>query len=142
MPINPWSANGVLQWLWGTPAVTAYSYGGSTWYVPIYNDATYLTAACNFITALDACYDKDERLAWFEFSLYGDWSEGDCYKTCTDLGIPYPTGNAAISQLGYWTEGYQLITAANAQTLVNAHLNAFPNTQLLSTNDSDPKIGW
>ena len=139
MPINPWSANGMPRWLWGTSAVTAYNYGGSTWYVPNYNDATYLGAACNFITALGVRYDKDERFAWFEFSLYGDWSEGDCYQTCTDLGIPAPMGTAALSQLGYWVENgvYQLITAANVQTLVNAHVNAFPNTQLVSTNASN-----
>lgn len=132
MTINPWAANGVPEWLWGTTAVTAYSYSGSTWYVPNYNDPNYLTAACNFITALGARYDKDERLAWFEVSLYGDWSEGHCYQTCTDLGIPYPSAADSISVLGYWAESYQLITLASVTQLVNAHLAAFPNTQLIS----------
>jgi hypothetical protein len=124
MPINPWSANGVPSHLLGTSACTAYGYGGSTWYVPNYNDSTYLTAACNFITALGARYDRDERLAWFEFSLYGDWAEGHCSQSIGDLGLPVAAPADSIAALGY-RNGYsnQLITLASMTQLSTAAEN-------------------
>jgi hypothetical protein len=132
MPINPWRANGVPSYLRGTSAVTAYSYRGSTWYEPNYNDTNYLTAACDFITALGARYDTDERLAWFEVSLYGDWSEGHCSQSISDLGLPVAAPAESIAALGHW-DGYrqQLIILASITQLVNAHISAFPNTQLI-----------
>jgi hypothetical protein len=134
MPINPWGSNGVPSYLWGTSAVTAYSYGGGTWCVPNYNDPNYLTAATEFITAFGARYDKDERLAWFEVSLYGDWSEGHCSQSITDLGLPVASPANSIAALGYY-DGYnnQLITLASITQLVNAHISALPNTQLICT---------
>jgi hypothetical protein len=132
MPIDPWAANGVPSYLWGTSAVTAYSYGGFTWYEPNYNDPNYLTAACDFIAALGARYDKDERLAWFEVSLYGDWSEGHCSQSIEDLGLPVAAPANSIAALGYY-DGYenQLIILASITQLVDAHISAFPNTQLI-----------
>jgi hypothetical protein len=137
MPFNPWTTQSMPSFLWNTSACTAYSYRGSTWYEPNYNDTeNYLPYATQFIAALGARYDLDERLAWFEFSLYGDWGEGDIYQSVVDLGVYAPDEADSISVLGYWAEGYQSITLASVTQLVNAHLAAFPNTQLLSTNDS------
>ncbi|WP_374024729.1 beta-galactosidase [Mycobacterium sp. HNNTM2301] len=132
MPINPWRANGVPNYLRGTSAVTAYRYGGATWYEPNYNDPEYLAAACEFITALGTRYDKDERLAWFEVSLYGDWSEGHCSQSINDLGLAVASPAESMAALGHW-DGYrqQLITLASITQLVNAHISAFPNTQLI-----------
>jgi hypothetical protein len=135
MPISPWWANGIPVWLRGNAsAITAYSYSGSTWYQPNYNSSAYLTAACNFIAALGARYDKDERLAFFEFSLYGDFSEGHVAVSGPAFGLPIPSAADSVAQLGYW-DGYgdQIITLASMTQLVNAHVAAFPNTQLICT---------
>jgi hypothetical protein len=142
-PIDPWddATNGVPSYLWSTSAVTNISYAGTTWHNPNYNDPNYLDAVCEFIAAFGARYDRDERLAWFEFSCFGDWGEGDLVNTGPAFGLNMPTGTASIRQLGYWSVGSETITVASITQLVNAHLAAFPNTQLIGLNGSNnPEI--
>ena len=141
MPFNPWNAQSMPSFLWNTSACTAYSYRGSTWYQPNYNDTeNYLPYATQFIAALGARYDLDERLAWFEFSLYGDWGEGDIVQSVVDLGVYAPDKADSISVLGYWAVGFQNITLASVTQLVNAHLAAFPNTSRTFTPACDWRV--
>ena len=43
--------------------------------MPNWNADAYLTPLEHLIAALGARYDHDERVEWFEFSGYGDFSE-------------------------------------------------------------------
>ena len=128
--MDPWNSNAVPQFLWDTSATTAFVYNGTTFYVPNYNDPNWISAVNTCIAALGARYNKDERFAWMEISFYGDWGEGDCVRTMPAMGI----ANGTLDTLGYWTqtEYYQSLTLANCNALIDAHIAAFPDTQLIS----------
>jgi hypothetical protein len=67
---------GVPEWLHATPgATTDYYYEGKKYVVPNWNADAYLTPLEHLIAALGARYNHDERVEWFEFSGYGDFSE-------------------------------------------------------------------
>jgi hypothetical protein len=135
------SAQSVPSWLRSTPgATTDYSHNGVTYVIPNWDNSAYLTAADNLIAALGARYNKDERLDWYEFSGYGDWSEGHVGFMSSYLNIPGPSGDASLRQLGYYSPyGDQFITTASIINLVNATLKAFPDTQILTDTDN-PEI--
>jgi len=113
-------------------ATTELSKDDVTYVVPNWNSDAYLTAAENLIAALGARYNKDERVAWFEFSGYGDWSENHVGFVTKKLGAPAPMPWESIDILGYYDQYRdQTITKPSIERLVDATLTAFPDTQIV-----------
>jgi hypothetical protein len=132
---------GVPAWLRATPAATTdYHSGGKAYVVPNWNADAYLNPLEHLIAALGARYDHDERVEWFEFSGYGDWSENHIGFIADDLGAPGPAPDDSIAQLGYYSQyGDQSINKASITRMVNATLAAFPDTQIIVLDDN-PEI--
>lgn len=132
---------GVPAWLRATPgATTDRSFGGKTYVVPNWNADAYLSPLEHLIAALGARYDHDERVEWFEFSGYGDWSENHIGFIAEDLGAPGPSPDDSIAQLGYYSQySDQSITKTSITRMVNATLAAFPDTQIIVLDDN-PEI--
>jgi hypothetical protein len=132
---------GVPAWLRATPtATTDYHVGGKTYVVPNWNADAYLSPLEHLIAALGARYDHDERVEWFEFSGYGDWSEDHIGSIAEELGAPGPSPDDSIARLGYYSQyGDQSITKASITRMVNATLAAFPDTQIIVLDDN-PEI--
>ena len=100
--------------------------------VPNWNSDAYLTAAEKLIAALGARYNKDERVEWFEFSGYGDWSENHIGFVAKELGAPTPWPEESVAQLGYYDQYHdQAITKSSITRLVDATLSAFPDTRII-----------
>ncbi|MGB7145628.1 MAG: DUF4832 domain-containing protein [Mycobacterium sp.] len=139
-----YSANtvvGVPAWLRAIPAATTdYHVGGKTYVVPHWNADAYLSPLEHLIAALGARYDHDERVEWFEFSGYGDWSENHIGFIAENLGAPGPSPDDSIAQLGYYSQySDQSITKTSITRMVNATLAAFPDTQIIVLDDN-PEI--
>ncbi|HEX2213679.1 MAG TPA: DUF4832 domain-containing protein, partial [Mycobacterium sp.] len=117
-----------------------YVSNGVTHVIPNWNSDAYLRAVENLVAALGQRYNKDERLAWFELSGYGDFSENHNAFMRDTLGMPGPSPSNSTSQLGYYSQyGDQYITKASITRIVNATLRAFPDTQILTTTQN-PEI--
>jgi Domain of unknown function (DUF4832) len=129
---------GVPGWLHATPgATTDYYFGGKKYVVPNWNADAYLTPLEHLIAAVGARYDHDERVEWFEFSGYGDWSENHIGFMAENLGAPGPSPENSIAQLGYYSQlDDQSITKASITRMVNATLAAFPDTQIIVGDDN------
>lgn len=132
---------GTPQWLHATPGATAdYYAAGKRYVVPNWNADAYLTPLEHLIAALGARYNHDERVEWFEFSGYGDWSENHIGFIAENLGAPGPSPENSIAQLGYYNEyNDQSITKASITRMVKATLAAFPDTQII-VGDDNPEI--
>ena len=105
---------------------------GETYVVPNWNNDAYLSAAEKRSPPWGARYNKDERIEWFEFSGYGDWSENHIGFVARELGAPGPPPEKSITQLGYYDQyGDQTITKKSITRLVKATLTAFPDTQIV-----------
>jgi hypothetical protein len=132
---------GVPAWLRATPgATTDYHFAGKTYVVPNWNADAYLSPLEHLIAALGARYDHDERVEWFEFSGYGDWSENHIGFIADELGAPGPSPDDSIGRLGYYSQYQdQSITKASITRMVNATLAAFPDTQIIVLDDN-PEI--
>ena len=132
---------GVPEWLHATPgATTNYYYEGKKYVVPNWNADTYLTPLEHLIAALGARYDHDERVEWFEFSGYGDFSENHIWFIASSLGAPGPAPGDSIAQLGYYSQyTAQSITKESITRIVNATLAAFPDTRII-VNGDNPEI--
>ena len=124
----------VPDWLRSLPgATTEHVKGFVRHVVPDWNNDTYLEHVTRLIAALGARYDNDERLAWFEFSGYGDFSENHVAFMRDTLGKPGPTGEDSLRQLGYYSQiADQYITKPALVRLVAAHLSAFRNTRIVT----------
>jgi hypothetical protein len=136
-----YSGKAVPEWLHATPgATTDYYSGGEKYVVPNWNADAYLAPLEHLIAALGARYDHDERVEWFEFSGYGDWSEDHIGFIAENLGAPGPSPENSIAQLGYYSQySDQSITKASIARMMNATLAAFPDTQLIVVDDN-PEI--
>ena len=117
-----------------TPGATQdYYKDGITHVIPNWNSDAYLDATENLIAALGPRYNKDERVEWFEFSGYGDFSENHNSFMKDELGIWGPSPENSIAALGYYSQyGDQYITKASITRLVAATLKAFPDTQIIA----------
>lgn len=133
--------SGVPGWLRSTPGATReFSHEATTYVVPNWNAEEYLGPLMRLITALGERYDRDERLEWFEFSGYGDWSENHIGFIATQLDAPGPDPGASEAQLGYYSQyGIQSITSQTITRLVRATLAAFPSTRIVTTANN-PEI--
>lgn len=125
--------NAVPDWLRSRKGATKkFTKDGETYVIPNWNSDAYLSAAEKLIAALGARYNKDERIEWFEFSGYGDWSENHIGFAAKNLGAPGPPPEQSITELGYYDQyGDQAITKKSITRLVNATLRAFPDTQIV-----------
>jgi len=56
-------------------AMRSYSIDGETGLAPNWDDAKFLAAHHDFIMALGARYDQDNRVAWIDIGSYGFWGE-------------------------------------------------------------------
>jgi hypothetical protein len=113
-------------------AVSEFAKGDATYVVPNWNSDAYLSAAENLIAALGARYNKDERVEWFEFSGYGDWSENHVGFVAKELGARMPGPEESVAQLGYYDQYRdQAITKSSISRLVDATLTAFPDTRIV-----------
>ena len=123
----------VPDWLRSRKGATSeFSKGDATYVVPNWNSDAYLTAAEKLIAALGARYNKDERVEWFEFSGYGDWSENHIGFVAKELGAPTPWPEESVAQLGYYDQYHdQAITKSSITHLVDATLSAFPDTRIV-----------
>jgi hypothetical protein len=106
---------------------------GVTQVVPNWNNPEYLDALGQLLAALGRRYDGDERLSVFEFSGYGDFSENHNAYLRDTFGVGGPAPDQSVAALGYYSQfREQNITAASIRRLVAAHVNAFPQTQLVT----------
>lgn len=123
----------VPDWLRSREGATSeFVKGDETYVVPNWNSDAYLAAAEKLIAALGARYNKDERVEWYEFSGYGDWSENHVGFVAKELGAPTPWADESVAQLGYYDEYHdQAITKSSIRRLVDATLSAFPDTRIV-----------
>lgn len=113
-------------------ATSEFRKGDARYVVPNWNTDAYLTAAEKLIAALGARYNKDERVEWFEFSGYGDWSENHIGFVAKELDAPTPWPEDSVAELGYYDQYHdQAITKSSITRLVKATLSAFPDTQII-----------
>lgn len=87
--------------------------------VPDWNDPDYVRAVQRLVQALGARYDGDPRVAGVDLSGYGTWGEWNS----VGWGDRLPAGKS-------------LLTAANARTLIDAHVAAFPRTHLFAFTEA------
>ncbi|WP_319445957.1 MULTISPECIES: hypothetical protein [unclassified Mycobacterium] len=117
-----------------TDATRQYVHDGVTYVIPDWNNSAYLSYFSELLAALGRRYDRDERVALFEVSGYGDFSENHVTFLRDTLGVPGPAPEQSESELGYYSQYRdQSITKQSIALLVTANLAAFPNTQLIST---------
>jgi hypothetical protein len=134
-PSPPGGVNlAVPDWLAArADAVERYDRDGVQQVIPAWNSTTYLDAFEALLGALGRRYDRDERLAVFEMSGYGDFGENALPVLRDDLGRPGPSSEQSEAALGYLSQYEdQFITAASADRLVAANLRAFPRTQMVA----------
>lgn len=109
--LPPWlSEQGVNQW--------TYRGYDSAAVVPDWNNARYLTAMTQLITELGKKYDGDPRIAFVDMLGYGNFGEWHSYPMKSE----YPRGQG----------GQNDISPENAKTLVEANVQAFRRTRLLT----------
>lgn len=124
----------VPDWLRSaTGATTTRSAEGVDYVLPDWNSAAYLDRFTELIAALGRRYDRDERVAMYEMSGYGDFSENHVAFARDSLSMPAPSPEASRAELGYFSQYRdQYLTYASAQRLVDATLRAFRSTQIVS----------
>jgi hypothetical protein len=125
----------VPDWLLDVDGATrGYVHDGVTYVIPDWNNSAYLSYFTGLLAALGKRYDQDERVALFEMSGYGDFSENHVAFMRDTLGIPGPAADSSEAVLGYYSQFEdQYITKQSIASLVTATLAAFPNTQLITT---------
>lgn len=124
----------VPDWLQSVSGATQnYVHDGITYVIPDWNNEAYLSYFAELLAALGRRYDRDERIALFEMSGYGDFSENHVAFMSNTLGIPAPSPSDSEAQLGYFSQySDQFITKQSIEYLVAANLAAFPNTQIIT----------
>lgn len=124
----------VPDWLATIKGTTkSYVRDGITYVVPDWNNQDYLSRFGDLLAALGRRYDHDERLAVFEISGYGDFSENQVAFLRDQLGDPGPGPDDSIQRLGYFSQYRdQTITKESIEKLVAANLRAFPTTQIVT----------
>ncbi|NMD57011.1 MULTISPECIES: hypothetical protein [Tsukamurella] len=125
----------VPDWLRATPgATTTRSADGVNYVLPEWNNASYLDRFTALIAALGRRYDRDERVAMYEMSGYGDFSENHVAFARDSLQVAAPSPETSRATLGYYSQYRdQYLTYASAERLVGTTLRAFPSTQIVST---------
>jgi hypothetical protein len=124
----------VPDWLRSVDGATQdYEHNGVTYVIPDWNNMSYLTYFADLLAALGRRYNKDERVAVFEMSGYGDFSENHVAFMRDELAIPAPEPEQSEAELGYFSQYRdQYITKESIEYLVDANLRAFPDTQIVA----------
>ncbi len=91
-------------------------------FVPDYNHPFYQQRRLALLTALGAKYNADPRVAYLDIGMYGKWGEWHVY------GVDY---NSSAAQ----AKGIVPASQASKRAIVDAHVVAFPQTQLLMMTD-------
>lgn len=128
------TVSSVPDWLRGIPDATeTYVVDGVRYVVPQWNSAEYLDRFTDLVAALGRRYDRDERLAIYEMSGYGDFSENHVAFVRDDARTPGPSPEESRARLGYYSQYRdQYITSGSAARLVDATLRAFRSTRVVS----------
>jgi hypothetical protein len=135
-------ANAVPSWAQNVSGATITTSGSAgTAVYPNWNDPAYLSILQTLLNALAAQFDLDERLAYFEVSGYGDWSQWMCYEEVTYYGLSAPSPAQTLSQLGYYTNTTcDVITMSTITTVLGYHVAAFPNTRLVIASNNPEAV--
>ncbi|MFC7755252.1 fibronectin type III domain-containing protein [Tsukamurella soli] len=128
------TVSSVPDWLRSVPGAThTYDHAGVHYVIPNWNSNAYLSRFTALLAALGRRYDHDERVAVFEMSGYGDFSENHVTFMRDTLGLPAPTPAQSVATLGYFSQYRdQYIDKAAADRLVDANLRAFPDTRIVA----------
>jgi hypothetical protein len=107
-----------------------------SYFVPDWNDPVVLQRMRLLLSALGQRYDGDPRLAWVDIGLYGSWGEWHTQGLPHyPAGVPYKPTDLGF---GFNTRQLQPGTPASKEFIVDAHVDAFPTTQLvMMTDDGD-----
>ena len=134
--------NAVPSWAQNVSGATITTSGSAgTGVYPNWNDPAYLSILQTLLNALGAQFDRDERLAYFEVSGYGDWSQWMCYEEVYNYGLSAPSPAQTISQLGYYTYSTcDVITMSTITTMLGYHVAAFPNTRLVIASNNPEAV--
>jgi hypothetical protein len=120
------------------------------YFIPDWNDHFFLDRVDALLHALGNRYNGDPRLGWIDIGLYGSWGEwhtaGLPDQADYKGAIPYAATDKYYSlNTQAWAENhggqagaYQAGLSVSKNRIIDAHLNAFPDTQLLMlTADGD-----
>ena len=91
-------------------------------YVPDWNDEYFLQRAERLLEALGEKYDHDPRIAWVDIRVYGNWGEWHL------SGVPN-------SRTAHNARAGAPASERTKRRIIDAHVRAFPNTQLLMMSD-------
>ena len=99
-----------------------YSTAKSCW-VPDWNDVDFLTRLAALMDTLGARYNYDPRIGYIEIRTYGNWGEWHM----TGFETTPPTRPASV----------QNITNSSVYSIIDSHVNAFPNKQIIMMTDNN-----
>ena len=106
---------------------------GNRVFVPDWNDPLFLDRAEKLIGALGGKYDFGPRIAWVDIRFYGNWGEWHLGGAAAYPGTKIPYDDPRVN-----LHGAQPGTLASRKRLIDAHVAAFPKTQLVMMTD-DPE---
>ena len=131
----------IPDWLESISGTTTnFNHDGTVQVVPDWNNKDYLDYFQQLLAALGRRYNRDERLSIFEFSGYGDFSENHIAYLRDELQAPGPSLDESERELGYLSQFKdQSISRDSIRHLVQANLDAFPDTQIV-TAPGNPEI--
>ena len=116
------------------------------YFIPDWNDPFFLERIDALLSALGQRYDGDPRIGWVDIGLYGSWGEWHTVGLPDEAnytrGIPY-AGSSPYYDLNAQSYlhntgnpgAYQAGTIATKNFIVDAHVRAFPKTQLVMLTD-------
>ena len=109
------------------PIASLIGRGPTKVHVPDWNCPVFLERVIALLTALGERYDRNPRIGYVDIGIYGNW--GEWHLTGIPPGIdPYTRPDID-------TTGAVPGTAATREAIVDAHVRAFPHTQLLMMTD-------
>ena len=92
-------------------------------YIPDWNDPDFTANARNLLLALGREFSRDQRLAFIDIGLFGNWGEWHMWP------FKYPAYTGA-----------QAATKESREALVDMHLEAFPYTPLVMMTEDDETL--
>ena len=96
-------------------------------YIPDWNDSGFLTAVNNLLAALGSRYNGDHRIGFIDIGIFGHWGEWHVME--------FPYCDSTIN-----SSGAQLPASSSLQSIVQSHVLAFPDTQLVMMTDEKDSL--